>query len=529
MSGLGAELCEYERQRLANIARNEAQLAQLGIFDTKRDMAQESRQKAKAARRRQISTLPAEASRASSRIAGKEAPSYRELADTEQRARSAGGPWRTRVGHSRRDFYATGFNNTVWPSQEQVKAAAAAGEATVDASALPASVKVMLPSHVSGGYWLQMPVDLTASLASTKTRMRLIDSEGVEPEAGGPGFPVIWLPRGSGGGLSGGWRGYAIERELGVGDVVAFEKLDGARLKATVHRAMTLEERLTLASSSGGGASPLGESPRNPRSAFVFFSAEQRPKLLAENRELYSQFGQMGKKLGELWRGMSEEDKAPHIAKAKEERKRMMQTAMGDGDGGDDGGAAKAAEGAQASEGGAAAAAKGESLAADEEADEGAPAQAAAEKLEPAEETPASRPKRKRAAAQEPRKRRAESPPDIAQAQAEVLYEVEKVVDKRTKAGGALEYKVQWKGFDRTHDSWEPAAGLGAATAAVTRFELRKGRRVSVKFGKTHYEGVVMVVHKATAGQQSPDFSVTFDADGETWRISHKDHVFKLV
>ena len=517
MSGVGAELCEYERQRLANIARNEAQLAQLGIFDTKRDMAQESRQKAKAARRRQISSLPAEASRASSRIAGK-APAYRELADTEQRARSEGGPWRTHVGaRSRRDFYATGFNNTVWPSQEQVKAAAAAAEATVDASALPASVKVMLPSHVSGGYWLQMPVDLTASLASTKTRMRLIDSEGVEPEAGGPGFPVIWLPRGGGGGLSGGWRGYAIERELGVGDVVAFEKLDGARLKATVHRAMTLEERLTLASSSGGGgASPLGESPRNPRSAFVFFSAEQRPKLLAENRELYSQFGAMGKKLGELWRGMSEEEKAPHVAKAKEERKQMMQTAMGDDDGGDEG-VATAAEGAQASEG-AAAAAEGKASAADE----------VPEKVETAEETPASRPKRKRAAAQEPRKRRAESPPDIAQAQAEVLYEVEKVVDKRTK-GGALEYKVQWKGFDRTHDSWEPAAGLSAATAAVTRFELRKGRRVSVKFGKTHYEGVVTVVHNKIEGQQSPDFSVTFDADGETWRISHKDHVFKLV
>ena len=46
--------------------------------------------------------------------------------------------------------------------------------------------------------------------------------------------------------------------------------------------------------------------------------------------------------------------------------------------------------------------------------------------------------------------------------------EVEKVVDKRTK-GGALEYKVQWKVFDRTHDSWEPAAGLSAATAAPWR------------------------------------------------------------
>ena len=89
--------------------------------------------------------------------------------------------------------------------------------------------------------------------------------------------------------------------------------------------------------------------------------------------------------------------------------------------------------------------------------------------------------------------------------------------------------RVQWKGFDQTHDSWEPAAGLGAATAAVTRFELRKGRRVSVQFGKTHYEGVVTLVHMAETGQQSPDFSVTFDADGETWRISHKDHVFKLV
>jgi hypothetical protein len=38
----------------------------------------------------------------------------------------------------------------------------------------------MLPSHVSGGYWLQLPVELAECLpgAQGKHRFRLLDSDG---------------------------------------------------------------------------------------------------------------------------------------------------------------------------------------------------------------------------------------------------------------------------------------------------------------------------------------------------------------
>eukprot|EP01043_Picozoa_sp_COSAG02_P074468 COSAG02_NODE_14920_length_1223_cov_558.750890_1_plen_345_part_01 len=327
MSGaVSSELSEYEKQRLANIARNEAALAALGIGQAKRDMAMVERERARAriGGGRAKGLVAYGPARASSRIAGKPGPTYAEVAEAEAQSSSA---WvgRRNKNIGRRDFYATGFNNTVWPTQEQVSKAAAAAEETVAASQVPASVKVMLPSHVSGGYWLQMPVDLADYLPGSmgKHRFRLLDSTGAEPASGGgPGFPVIWLRRGgNGGGLSGGWRGYAIDRELGVGDVVAFEKLDGNKLRGTIHRAITLEARHALAMShSGGAGSPLAE-PKKALSAFMIYSAEVRPDLMKQNGDLAT----AQKKIGELWRQMPDSEKQPYHEKAQLDRKRYLK------------------------------------------------------------------------------------------------------------------------------------------------------------------------------------------------------------
>jgi hypothetical protein len=325
-----AELCEYEKQRLANIKRNEAALAALGIGQAKKEMATADRARSQQAvrRRKQPAWGAADPSRVSSRLKGKPGPTYAETDEAERQSSSA---WVGRRQNSgRRDFFATGFNNTVWPTQEQVAQAAAAAEATVTNSQVAASVKVMLPSHVSGGYWLQMPVDLAEHLPGSmgKHRFRLIDAEGHEPAAdSGPGFPVIWLRRGgSGGGLSGGWRGFAIDRELGVGDVVAFEKLSGNQLRATVHRAMSLDDRLALALShtGGGGANPLGE-PKKALSAFMIFTAEKRPLVRAEDPERYSDLGTCQKRIAELWREVTDEEKQPFHEKAKLDRQRYLK------------------------------------------------------------------------------------------------------------------------------------------------------------------------------------------------------------
>ena len=155
------QLCEYERQRLANIEKNNAMLMQLGIMQQKKEI-HVSRSSAASSERRARSRVAqrltqADRSRASARIAGQPGPEYRGIEEDgpARMPRASLGAFGTRC---RADFFATGFNNTVWPSKAEVAAAATKAEKSAADSDLPASVKVMLPSHVSGGYWLQMPV-----------------------------------------------------------------------------------------------------------------------------------------------------------------------------------------------------------------------------------------------------------------------------------------------------------------------------------------------------------------------------------
>ena len=61
----------------------------------------------------------------------------------------------------------------------------------------------MLGSHVSGGYWLQAPAPMNRYMPKVKTEFPL--------EYEGTTWDVVWLPRKSGAGLSGGWRTFAID------------------------------------------------------------------------------------------------------------------------------------------------------------------------------------------------------------------------------------------------------------------------------------------------------------------------------
>ena len=51
-------------------------------------------------------------------------------------------------------------------------------------------------------------------------------------------------------------------------------------------------------------------------------------------------------------------------------------------------------------------------------------------------------------------------------------YEVEKVLDKRTKKGGKVEYLVKWRGYDDPDDNtWEPHENLEGSEAEIKKFE----------------------------------------------------------
>ena len=76
---------------------------------------------------------------------------------------------------------------------------------------------------------MQAPYGLDACLPDERCRITL--------ECNGEAWEVIWLPRPSGAGLSGGWRGFAIDQRIALGDAVVFEKMPGLRVKVKIFRA----------------------------------------------------------------------------------------------------------------------------------------------------------------------------------------------------------------------------------------------------------------------------------------------------
>ena len=48
-------------------------------------------------------------------------------------------------------------------------------------------------------------------------------------------------------------------------------------------------------------------------------------------------------------------------------------------------------------------------------------------------------------------------------------YEVDKLLDSRIQ-WRRLEYKVKWKGYDTSHNSWQPVGNLKNAKCSITAF-----------------------------------------------------------
>ncbi|KAJ1921411.1 Non-histone chromosomal protein 6 [Mycoemilia scoparia] len=61
-------------------------------------------------------------------------------------------------------------------------------------------------------------------------------------------------------------------------------------------------------------------APKRPLSAYMFFSKDYRERVKTENAD--ATFGQIGKILGEMWRSMGDDQKAPYDKKAKEDKAR---------------------------------------------------------------------------------------------------------------------------------------------------------------------------------------------------------------
>jgi hypothetical protein len=233
---------DYEAQRAANIARNEAFMKSVGIVDA----VAEAKAAKEALRKKRVPRAKAAASsepaRASKRNEGKKVSYTYDQSDRalglsrESRARGPG---------------TVDWDNISCEDPAKSRAAAERAEAFEAASTLPSCVKVLLKSHVSGGFWLQLPSAFCASMPQNMDLHPLVkfdlhgrSGDGLPEEVpDDDAWEVIWLRKGSnGGGLSGGWRGFSIDNNLAAGDTIVFEKLDGHFLRGTIFRAIALAD-----------------------------------------------------------------------------------------------------------------------------------------------------------------------------------------------------------------------------------------------------------------------------------------------
>ncbi|XP_057787475.1 B3 domain-containing protein At3g19184-like [Salvia miltiorrhiza] len=155
--------------------------------------------------------------RRSSRVAVMPPRSYKEVAVVEAMGKPR--------SYQRRDLL-----NRVYAGDEERQYAIQRAEdlqSSLDQD-IPTFVKPMLQSHVTGGFWLGLPKHFsTTHLPSRDAAINLVDENDQVSET-----KYLALKTG----LSGGWRGFAIDHELVDGDALVFQLIDPTTFKVYIIR-----------------------------------------------------------------------------------------------------------------------------------------------------------------------------------------------------------------------------------------------------------------------------------------------------
>ncbi|KAK9271461.1 hypothetical protein L1049_027052 [Liquidambar formosana] len=163
--------------------------------------------------------------RRSNRLTNRPAPFYKEVAVRVDR-----------VEIPRRIFKRRDLSNRVYASDEARAYAIERAEEVQSGLEphYPTFVRSMLPSHVSGGFWLGLSVQFCKKhLPRRDDVVTLVDEEGDE-------YPTIYLARKPG--LSGGWKGFAVAHELVDGDALIFQLIRPTTFKVYIIRVNSSEE-----------------------------------------------------------------------------------------------------------------------------------------------------------------------------------------------------------------------------------------------------------------------------------------------
>ncbi|KAF3435389.1 hypothetical protein FNV43_RR22478 [Rhamnella rubrinervis] len=211
----------YEECRRQRLEENKKRMKELNLSNLAQALKTSSPKSSPVRQVKPRSRLPLEPStvppRRSSRVADKPPPCYKEvLVEPLGRPRS----------YQRRDL----LNRRYASDKARKYAIERAGEVQSGLeSNLPSFVKPMLQSHVTGGFWLGLPVQFCKKhLPHEDEIMSLVDEEGNE-------FPTKYLAEKTG--LSGGWRGFSVDHQLVDGDAVVFHLVRPTEFKVYIIRA----------------------------------------------------------------------------------------------------------------------------------------------------------------------------------------------------------------------------------------------------------------------------------------------------
>ncbi|KAG6571981.1 Pentatricopeptide repeat-containing protein, mitochondrial, partial [Cucurbita argyrosperma subsp. sororia] len=215
---------ECRRQRLEENKKRMEELNLNKLADALKSSSPKSSPTKQLKRPRQPLDISSLSVRRSSRFADKPPPSYKE-----EPIEPLAGLRRT---YQRRDLL-----NRVYASdvERQYAIDRARDLQSSLESRYPSFVKPMLQSHVTGGFWLGLPVHFCkAHLPLEDEMLTLVDEDENE-------FQTKYLAEKTG--LSGGWRGFSIDHQLVDGDTLVFQLTKPTEFKVYIIRAYNLEDR----------------------------------------------------------------------------------------------------------------------------------------------------------------------------------------------------------------------------------------------------------------------------------------------
>ncbi|KAK9740618.1 hypothetical protein RND81_03G048300 [Saponaria officinalis] len=210
----------YEERRQKRVDENKKRLEDLNLIhlsQSLKNLSPKSSPMKKVASKPRTVEKQMVAVRRSARVASNPAPVYAEVDITRLSYSSPSKRYGLARGSVWNGVYATdeARANAIEKAEKLVSKLEHEGHPTV--------IRPMLPSHVSSCFWLGLPSNFCRrNLPSTDTTLTLVDEEGNE-------CPTIYLPRKTG--LSGGWRGFAIDHKLSDGDAVVFQLISPSVMK----------------------------------------------------------------------------------------------------------------------------------------------------------------------------------------------------------------------------------------------------------------------------------------------------------